>query len=172
MEFPAPGEALSGPGTKPLGGSSILKETLPLPGDMCWGGGKGRGERSPEWLTKRPRLWLSCLWLRSKQLGSQVVSTSSCRTGARWLETLSFWVAMGGQSASHASLRGHFFFLTASWGRFFFSSRHLLHPQHWFCFFRGTGRALCVWTWDSDPRCDIWQLCDYERALYLSEPHL
>lgn len=53
MEFPALGEALSGPVTKPLGGSSILKETLPLPGDMCWGRRKReRRERSPEWLTK------------------------------------------------------------------------------------------------------------------------
>lgn len=52
----SPGEALEGQGTKVLGGSCILKETLPLPGDKCCGGGgkgRGGGETAPEWLTQR-----------------------------------------------------------------------------------------------------------------------
>lgn len=53
-----------------------------------------------------PLLWPSCLWLRSKQLGSQVVSDGSWGTRSGWLGTFSFWVAMGGASASHASLKG------------------------------------------------------------------
>lgn len=42
-----------GPGTKAWGGGSILKETLPPPGDMCWGRRERKEEeRIPEWLTE------------------------------------------------------------------------------------------------------------------------
>lgn len=67
---------------------------------------------------KGPLLWPSCLWLRSKQLGSQVVSDGSWGTGSSWLGTVSFWVATGGNLPVTLASGGIVFCLLASWDVF------------------------------------------------------
>lgn len=58
-----------------------------------------------------PLLWPSCLWLRSKQLWEPGQSPTAAGAPLELAGDPLFWVAMGGESASHASLRGLFFFL-------------------------------------------------------------
>ena len=107
-----------------------------------------------------PLLWPSCLWLRSKQPGSQVVSDGSWGTAqAGWGPSLSGWQWAGNLPVTRVSEDLFFcvFLKPASWGIFPSAHTICLTPLIGPAPFRGVGGAagnVCVQARGEDPSGD------------------
>lgn len=109
-----------------------------------------------------PLLWPSCLWLRSKQPGSQVVSDGSWgTTRAGWGPSLSGWQWAGNLPVTRVSEDlFFFFFLNQHLGAFSLQLTPSALPSSLVLQLSvvegggGTAGNLCVQARGEDPSCD------------------